>query len=124
MPGKVNPVIPEFLIQVCYRVMGNNAMCLAGLDHGELDLNVWESSMVFPILEAMNLLAQGVTAFEEKCVRGLEPVIEVNQAHVNTLIPRLTRLAQLHGYSKVNAVCKQAGGDMKLLEKILESTFD
>jgi len=124
MPGKVNPVIPEFLMQVCFRVMGNHAMCLAGLDHGELDLNVWESSMVFPILEAMNLLAQGVTAFEEKCVRGLEPVIEVNQAHVNTLIPRLTRLAQLHGYSKVNAVCKQAGGDMKLLEKILESTFD
>jgi len=124
MPGKINPVIPEFLIQICYRVMGNNAMCLAGLDHGELDLNVWESSMVFPILEAMNLLVQGVTAFEEKCIRGLEPLIEVNLAHVNTLIPRLTRLAQLHGYSKVNAVCRQAGGDMKLLEKILESTFD
>lgn len=124
MPGKINPVIPEFLMQVCYRVMGNNAMCLAGLDHGELDLNVWESSMVFPILEAMNLLAHGVTVFEEKCVHGLEPVIEVNQTHASTLIPRLTRLAQIHGYSKINAVCKQAGGDMKLLEKILASSFD
>ncbi len=121
MPGKVNPVIPEFLMQVCYRAMGNNAMCLAGLDNGELDLNVWESSMVFPILEAMDLLAQGVTAFEEKCIRGLEPVIDVNQAHVNTLIPRLARLARMHGYSKVNAVCKQAEGDITKLEMLLDT---
>jgi len=121
MPGKANPVIPEFLMQVCYRVMGNHATCLAGLDHGELDLNVWESSMVFPILEAMDLLAQSVTAFEGKCIRGLEPVIDVNQTHVNTLIPRLTRLAQIHGYSKVNAMCKQAEGDLTKLEMLLDT---
>jgi aspartate ammonia-lyase len=101
--------------------MGNHAMCLAGLDHGELDLNVWESSMVFPILEAMDLLVQGVTAFEEKCIRSLEPVIDLNQAHANTLIPRLTRLAQIHGYSKVNTLCKQAEGDLKKLEMLLDT---
>jgi aspartate ammonia-lyase len=121
MPGKVNPVIPEFLMQVCYRVIGNNAMCLAGLDHGELDLNVWESSMVFPILESIDLLAQGVTAFEAKCLHGLEPVLAVNQAHVNTLIPRLARLAQLHGYRTVNALCKQAAGDLTILERLLDT---
>jgi aspartate ammonia-lyase len=121
MPGKVNPVIPEFLMQVCYRVMGNNAMCLAGLDHGELDLNVWESSMLFPILESMNLLQQGVTVLDEKCIRSLEPVIDVNEAHVNTLIPRLTHLAQIHGYSKVNAMCKQAEGDLIKIEMLLDT---
>lgn len=77
--------------------------------------------MVFSILESMDLLAQGVTAFDENCIRGLEPVIGVNQAHVNTLIPRLTRLAQIHGYSKVNAICKQAEGDLAKLEMLLDS---
>jgi aspartate ammonia-lyase len=120
MPGKVNPVIPEFLMQVGYRVMGNHVMCLAGMDHGELDLNVWESSMVFPILESMDLLVQGIRAFDEKCLRGLEPVPVVNQAHVDTLIPRLTRLAQIHGYSKVNAICKQAKGDLEKLASLLD----
>jgi aspartate ammonia-lyase len=124
MPGKVNPVIPEFLIQICYRVMGNHAMCMAGLDHGELDLNVWESSMVFPLLEAMDLLEQGVTAFEEKCIRGLEPVLDVNQVHVNTLIPRLTHLAQIHGYRRINEICKQAEGDLEKLERLLDTLLN
>lgn len=123
MPGKVNPVIPEFLMQLCYRAIGNHAMCSAGLDHGELDLNIWESSIVFPILEAMDLLEQGVTVFEGKCIRGLEPVIQVNQDHVNSLIPRLTSLAQIHGYSKVNAICKQAKDDLSKLEKLLDDQF-
>jgi aspartate ammonia-lyase len=123
MPGKINPVIPEFMAQICFRVIGNNAMCAVGLDHGELDLNIWESSMVFPILESMSLLEQGSRVFGEKCVRGLEPVIEVNQAHANSLIPRLTTLAQTHGYSKINAICKQAGDDLHRLEKLLDEKF-
>jgi hypothetical protein len=47
-------------------------------------------------------------------------VIDLNQAHANTLILRLTRLAQVHGYSKVNALCKQAEGDLKKLEILLD----
>jgi aspartate ammonia-lyase len=123
MPGKVNPVIPEFLMQVCFKVMGNHAMCLAGIDHGELDLNIWESSMVFPILEAMELLEAGMAVFEELCVRDLEPVLQVNQAHANTIIPRLTHLARIHGYSEINAVCKQAGGDLDRLGRLLDELY-
>jgi aspartate ammonia-lyase len=123
MPGKVNPVIPEFVVQVCFRIMGNHAMCAAGLDHGELDLNVWESSMVFPILESMALLQQALDSFVEKCLLDLEPEIEVNLAHASSLIPRITRLVKIHGYRRVNLVCKQAAGNTDLLNTLLDDEF-
>lgn len=123
MPGKVNPVMPEFLIQVCFRVMGNHGMCAAGLDHGELDLNVWESSMLFSILESFELLASSVTAFTQRCVHGLSADLETNRAHVDTIIPRLTRLMHLYGYARVSAVCKEVHGDTTLLKARLEQEF-
>ncbi|UCH37026.1 MAG: aspartate ammonia-lyase, partial [Candidatus Bathyarchaeota archaeon] len=67
MPGKINPVIPEFVFQLCMQVCGKHAACEAALDHGELDLNVWESLIVINILDAMNLLATAVSTLTEKC---------------------------------------------------------
>jgi aspartate ammonia-lyase len=123
MPGKVNPVVPEFVIQIAFRVIGNHAMCAAGLDHGELDLNVWESSMLVPILEAMELLESGIEAFMSRCVLGMRPNPEANARHARTLIPRLTRLSRLHGYQRVTAICKQAQGDLSTLRKLLDRNF-
>jgi aspartate ammonia-lyase len=120
MPGKINPVIPEFLIQIGFRVIGNHAACVAGLDHGELDLNVWESSMVFPMLESMELLESGLTAFAERCVSGLSVDDERSRRNTETLIPLLTRLAQMHGYGNITAMCKEAGGDAVRLRRLLE----
>lgn len=123
MPWKINPVIPEFLIQVAFRVIGNHAMCALGVDHGELDLNVWESSMLVSILESMELLACGVEAFTRKCVLGMRPNPEVNNLHARTLIPRLTRLSRRHGYQRVTQVCKQAQGDPSILKALLDQAF-
>lgn len=119
MPGKVNPVIPEFLIQLCFRVMGNHVMCTAGLDHGELDLNVWESSMVFAVLESMELLETGMTVFAERCVRGLQANAEINAWHSRTLIPMLATLARQYGYSNVTTAYKDANGNGELMKELL-----
>lgn len=123
MPRKINPVIPEFLIQIAFRVIGNHVMCAVGLDHGELDLNVWESSMLVSVLESMELLECGVEAFTEKCVLGMRPNPEVNSLHAHTLIPRLTRLSRRHGYQRVTQVCKQAQGDLSVLKGLLDRVF-
>jgi aspartate ammonia-lyase len=123
MPGKVNPVIPEFLIQACFGVMGNHAACAAGLEHGELDLNVWESSMTFSVLDSFEVLTEAVSVFHTRCIAGLEADVSVNLAHSRSLIPRLTRLAQRHGYQRVAAVCKEAGGDLMKLKASLDETF-
>ena len=119
MPGKVNPAIPEFLIQLCFRVMGNHVMCTAGIDHGELDLNVWESSMVFAVLESMELLETGMTVFAERCVRDLQANAEINEWHSRTLIPMLTGLARQYGYSTITAIYKEADGDGDRLKELL-----
>lgn len=123
MPGKINPVIPEFLIQTCFKVMGNHAACAAGLNHGELDLNIWESSMVFNILDSMELLESSITVFNKKCLAGVLPVVEVNEKHADSIIPYLTRLAYQYGYQPVNDICKQANGDIKLLKILLKKEF-
>ena len=123
MPWKINPVMPEFLIQIGFRVIGNNTMSVAGLDHGELDLNVWESSIVFPVLESMELLECGIRRFVDKCVDGMEPNGSVNDGKARTIIPELTRLARVHGYQRVTKVCKKAGGDIGLLKNLLSKNF-
>jgi len=57
------------------------------LDHGELDLNVWESVLVFNILDSMDALATGVTAFESRCLRDLAADRDRNAKHADTIIP-------------------------------------
>ena len=119
MPGKINPVIPEFLIQLCFQVIGHNAACQACLDHGELDLNIWESTMVFNILESMDLLRKGIDVFTSKCIHTFQVNKKKNQENITSIIPLLTRLMQKHGYSTINAICKDAPNNPTKLKEIL-----
>jgi len=123
MPGKVNPVIPEYAIQLCFKVTGNHAAAQAAVDHGELDLNVWESVVVFSILESMELLQSAADALGSKCIAGLRAVARRNDQHVQTIIQRLTELMKRHGYSRVTEVCKQAGRDWDRLRELLDQAF-
>ncbi|MBL8056080.1 MAG: hypothetical protein JNK29_05245 [Anaerolineales bacterium] len=119
MPGKINPTIPEFVIQLAFKVIGLHAMCAAGVNHGELDLNIWESSMICAVLEALELLEAAADVFTEQCVLGLSINRERNARNADTLIPLLTRLSLKYGYSTVTAICKEARGDNLLLRELL-----
>ena len=123
MPGKVNPVIPEFAVQLCFKVMGNHAACRATLDHGELDLNVWESTAVFSVIESMELLQGAARALADKCISGLAVDEERNDRNAQTIIPLLTELTKRHGYASVSGICKQAKGDIHLLRRLLDKAF-
>ena len=119
MPGKVNPVIPEFLIQLCFKISGNHSASAMALDHGELDLNVWESVLVFNILDSMDLLASGVSSFRQHCVAGLDIDVARNRSNADTIIPLLTELMKRHGYSRISGLCKQAAGDPQKIRALL-----
>ena len=72
MPGKVNPVIPESLIQVCAQVIGNDtAITLGGLS-GNFELNVMMPLIAYNLLQSIRLLANAVDNFLKKCMEGLE----------------------------------------------------
>jgi len=123
MPGKVNPVIPEFAVQLAFKVMGNHTGCLAAMDHGELDLNVWESIATFNILESMELMQNCCATLATKCIKGLSVNLSRNNDNAGTIIPLLTELMKQHGYSKVSKICAVAQGNLTRLRKLLREKF-
>ena len=120
MPGKVNPVIPEFVVQCCFQVIGNHAACAGVLDHGELDLNIWESLLLFNVLDSMGLLANAADTLAERCLAGLTVAPERNRSNADSIIPRLTELVKKRGYSAVSRVCREAGGDPRKIRELLK----
>lgn len=69
--GKVNPVVPETIMQACFHVIGSQTASRKALEHGELNLNVFESGAVFHILESLKILADSVTLLNSKCLSDL-----------------------------------------------------
>lgn len=111
LPGKVNPVIPEFVIQIGFRVIGNHQMCAMALDPGEL--------------ESMTLVESALLSLSTKCLAGLTAPVARNTMHAHALIATLTELAKTHGYSTISQFCQQAHGDAATLRKLLQLTaFD
>lgn len=120
MPGKVNPVIPEFVIQCCFQVIGNHAACAGALDHGELDLNIWESLLLFNVLDSTGLLANGAHTLAERCLEELTVAPERNRRNAQSIIPLLTELVKARGYSAVSRVCREAEGDVPQIRELLK----
>ena len=71
MPGKINPVIPEVIGQICYRVIGNDTTVTLGSENAQLELNVFEPIMVYSIFESIKLLTNGINTLVEKCIEGI-----------------------------------------------------
>jgi fumarate hydratase class II len=109
MPGKVNPVICESVLQVVVKVIGNDAaITTAGLVGGNFDLHVMKPVMAYCLLESIRLLSQVARVFTDKCVRG----ITANRERCNDLIERslamCTVLAPRIGYDNAAAIAKKA----------------
>lgn len=108
MPGKINPVMAESLMQVCAQVIGNDAtVSLCGLS-GNFELNVMMPVMAYNILQSIELLSQGINAFDEKCLAGLQAdekrctnLLEQSLALVTALVPEI-------GYDRAADLAKQA----------------
>ncbi len=127
MPGKVNPVIPESLVQVCSQVIGNDsAITLGGLS-GNFELNVTMPLMAYNLLQSIRLLSNGVNNFSERCIKGLkanrkrcEEMIEKSLALATALTPKIgyeeaARIAQ-KAYAQ-NKTVRQVAGEEELLPK-------
>jgi aspartate ammonia-lyase len=124
MPFKINPVIPEFVIQLAWRISGNHRMATLAHEHGELDLNVWESALAYPLLDSMNSLEGAAKALARRCLSGLEPVVERNRRNAVSIIPWITELKRTHGYSVLSDLVRRANGDVDLLRSHLVERFD
>ncbi len=109
MPGKVNPVIPEAVLQVCAQVIGNDAAVVhAAALLGNLDLHVGMPVMAHNVLESVRLLSSACQVFVERCLNGLEADRQRCRELIEQSLAMCTSLAPLIGYDRAAEIAKQA----------------
>jgi fumarate hydratase class II len=108
MPGKVNPVMCEMLLQVCAQVLGNDAAITFGGSFGNFELNVMMPVMAHNLLQAIELLAKGSEVFARRCIAGLEVDREKCKANLELSLSNCTILAPVIGYDKAAKIAKVA----------------
>jgi fumarate hydratase, class II len=108
MPGKVNPVVPEAVRQVCAQVIGNDATVAFAGTQGDFELNVMLPVMARNLLESIRLLANVSRVLADRCIAGLEPNVEVALAYAEGSPSIVTPLNRVLGYDEAAAIAKQA----------------
>ncbi|MBU4002563.1 MAG: class II fumarate hydratase [Proteobacteria bacterium] len=118
MPGKVNPVIPEVVIQVAYQVMGNDTVIALGAQGGFFELNTSLPLICHNLLQSIALLASGVCVFEEKCIQGLGVDAEKCASTIEKSLALATALVPLVGYDRAAEIAKKAYETGKTIREI------
>jgi len=120
MPGKVNPVIPESLIQVCAQVIGSDAAITLGGLSGNFELNVMMPLIAHNLLQSIRLLANGVDNFSRRCIEGLEADRERCEEMIEKSLALATALTPRIGYDEAARIAKNAYGQRKTIRQVLE----
>jgi len=117
MPGKVNPTQCEALTMLCCQVFGNDVAITAGAASGNFELNVYKPLITHNFSQSVRLLADGMSSFEEHCVRG----IKANHARIAELMERslmlVTALTPHIGYDRAAEIAKRAHHDGSTLKQ-------
>ena len=108
MPGKVNPVMAESLMQVCAQVVGNDATITLGGLAGNFELNVMMPVMAHNLLQSIELLTNATEQFNERCLQGLVADRERCEGLIEESLAMCTALAPAIGYDRAAAIAKQA----------------
>jgi fumarate hydratase class II len=108
MPGKVNPVMSEMLIQVSAQVIGNDMAVTLGARDSIFELNTMMPLIAHNVLESVRLLTAGVDVFTRRCVDGIEADSERCNRMIEQSLAMCTSLAPKIGYDKAAAIAKEA----------------
>ncbi len=118
MPGKVNPVMPEVMLQVCAQVIGNDTAITIGGMQGQFELNVRIPLIARNLLQSIKLLSSASVAFTEKCVDGLTANKAGTKASAGGTLAVATALNGAIGYDKAAAIVKEAAASGKPLREV------
>jgi fumarate hydratase class II len=125
MPGKVNPVIPEVVLQVAAQVIGNDTAITVGGMQGQFELNVRIPLIARNLLQSLHLLASTSRVFAEKCVDGIEANREGTAASAGATLAAATALNGVIGYDKGTTIVKKATDSGRPLREVaLEEGVD
>jgi len=120
MPGKVNPVICESLMQVCVQVFGNDTAVYWCGATGNLELNVMMPVMAHNILESIRLLANAIRIFQDKCIVGVTGNRDRCEELVECSMAMVTSLAPIIGYDRAAEIAKESAVSGKTIRAICQ----
>jgi fumarate hydratase, class II len=118
MPGKVNPVIPEVVMQVAAQVIGNDTAITIGGMQGNLELNVRVPLIARNLLDSLRLLAHSAKALDEKCVSGIEANLAGCERSAEATLAAATALNPYIGYDAAAEIVKAATSSGRPLREI------
>jgi fumarate hydratase class II len=125
MPGKVNPVIPEVVLQVSAQVIGNDTAITIGGLQGQFELNVRIPLIARNLLSSIHLLSTTSVALAEKCVDGIEVNREGTKRSAASTLAVATALNPYIGYDKAAEIVKEAAESGRMLREVaLEKGVD
>jgi aspartate ammonia-lyase len=119
MPAKVNPVIPEVVNQICFKVFGNDVTISMAAEAGQLQLNVMEPVIAQSLFESIRLLARACTTLRTLCVVGITANPEVCRAYVEHSIGIVTYLNPLLGHHNGDLVGKECARTGKSVREVV-----
>jgi len=108
MPGKVNPVIPEVVSQICFQIIGNDVTIGMAAEASELELNMAEPIIAFNLFFGLTLLKNAAVVLASRCIAGIEPNRERCLAYVQDSIGLVTALNPTLGYERSAQIAKEA----------------
>ena len=118
MPGEVNPVIPEVVMQVAAQVIGNDAAVTVAGSQGNFELNVRVPMIARNVLESIEILAAAALLFAERCIDGLEADEEACRAHAEATLATATALNPHIGYDRATEIVKEAAASGRVLREV------
>ena len=119
MPGKVNPVIPEMVMQVSAQVIGNDNTITFSSSNGNFELNTMLPVMAYNLLESIELLTTSTDVFEKKLINHLEANTEKLDENIQKNSILITALVPVIGYDKSAEVAKEAMSQNKTIKEVL-----
>jgi fumarate hydratase class II len=118
MPGKVNPVLPEVVLQVSAQVIGNDTAITIGGMQGQFELNVRIPLIARNLLQSIHLLSTTSVLFADRCVEGIEPNLEGCRSSAEATLAAATALNPHIGYDRATAIVKDAASSGRTLRDV------
>ena len=118
MPGKVNPVIPEAVLQVAAQVIGNDTTIMLGTQSGNFELNVMLPVIAYNLLQSITLISRASELFANKCISGISANPLKCNSNIEKSIALATLLVPYTGYDKAASLAKKAHETGKTVKEI------
>lgn len=108
MPGKVNPVMPELMNEVCFKVIGNDATVTIAAHSGLLQLNAYEPVIAIATMESQSLFIRTLPLFTKNCIEGITVNEDVQKRNIERSVGIVTALNPVLGYEKTTELAREA----------------